>query len=318
MAWFSVPVFFVIFRETFEAAIVLSVLLALVTKKFDQDVAKKFQRQIWMGTGSALLLTIMVGGGLIVAFNITKINSWESVELLFEGVLAASLLIAVVSISMLKLSSSAEKWEAKLIESVDSSKPSFQKYTFALVPFFTIAREGIEAILIMGGVALGSGDPEEPKWVLPLSSVCGLLAGLFVGYIIYRGGKAIQIKILFILSTILLLIMGSGLFSKGIYQTEAYFWTKNYGLADPDAGAINLVDVRSALWYLKCCDPRDPESVGWQTLEALVGWRNVATVMSVTGYCIYWITVIAYLVFTERFQRKKILHMHLSLLNSMK
>ena len=50
-----------------------------------------------------------------------------------------------------------------------------------LLPFITVLREGLEAVVFIGGVGLSL-----PATSFPLAVVCGLGAGIFVGYLIYR------------------------------------------------------------------------------------------------------------------------------------
>ena len=50
-----------------------------------------------------------------------------------------------------------------------------------MLPFITVLREGLEAVIYVGGVGLGL-----PASSFPLAVFCGLLAGFVVGYIIYR------------------------------------------------------------------------------------------------------------------------------------
>lgn len=50
-----------------------------------------------------------------------------------------------------------------------------------LVPFVTVLREGIEAIVFIAGVSFSS-----PAASVPLPVVMGLLAGAAIGYLIYK------------------------------------------------------------------------------------------------------------------------------------
>lgn len=50
-----------------------------------------------------------------------------------------------------------------------------------VLPFITVLREGLEAVIFIGGVSLSS-----PASAFPLPVITGLLAGALVGYIIYR------------------------------------------------------------------------------------------------------------------------------------
>lgn len=44
----------------------------------------------------------------------------------------------------------------------------------------TVLREGIEAVVFVGGVSLG-----QPGTSIPLAAIVGIICGLFVGYLIY-------------------------------------------------------------------------------------------------------------------------------------
>lgn len=82
---FSVPVFFVIFRESLETVIICSVLLAFLKQSLDgpqRDVVvyKKLVRQVWLGTAAGLLLCLIIGGGVIGAFYKLGIDAWSGTE----------------------------------------------------------------------------------------------------------------------------------------------------------------------------------------------------------------------------------------------
>ncbi|KAF9102308.1 high-affinity iron permease, partial [Mortierella sp. AM989] len=66
--YFSVPIFFIIFRETTEAAIIVSVLLSFLSQVITDDPAmkKRLARQVWGGTALGLLISIAVGATFIV------------------------------------------------------------------------------------------------------------------------------------------------------------------------------------------------------------------------------------------------------------
>ena len=50
-----------------------------------------------------------------------------------------------------------------------------------LLPFVTVLREGLEAVVFIGGVGL-----TLPASSFPLPVICGLLVGCIIGYLIYR------------------------------------------------------------------------------------------------------------------------------------
>lgn len=94
---------------------------------------------------------------------------------------------------MLRVSKLQDKWRVKLAKALaakdKTSKVRFgqrfknfgEKYAMFLLPFITVLREGIEAVVFIGGVTLGL-----PATSFPLAVVTGLGTGLLVGYLIYR------------------------------------------------------------------------------------------------------------------------------------
>lgn len=50
-----------------------------------------------------------------------------------------------------------------------------------MLPFVTVLREGVEAVIFIGGVSLGL-----PATSFPLAVFAGLLVGSLVGYCMYR------------------------------------------------------------------------------------------------------------------------------------
>lgn len=54
------------------------------------------------------------------------------------------------------------------------------KYILLILPLITVLREGMEAIIFVGGVALG-----QPAVSIPIAAIVGLVCGIVVGVIIY-------------------------------------------------------------------------------------------------------------------------------------
>jgi high-affinity iron transporter len=86
-----------------------------------------------------------------------------------------------------------DKWRSRISKAVEAKDgPSLlqkggrlkqwsEKYAMFLLPFITVLREGIEAVIFIGGVGLGL-----PASSFPLPVLCGIGAGCAVGYLIYR------------------------------------------------------------------------------------------------------------------------------------
>ncbi|KIX07945.1 uncharacterized protein Z518_02599 [Rhinocladiella mackenziei CBS 650.93] len=314
---FAVPVFFIVFRETLETVIVVSVLLSFLKQQLvpdrDRNVYKKLRNQIWFGTLVGFVICLIIGCGMIGAFYGIGTDSWGSTEYIWEGVFAliASVIIALMGAALLRISKMQAKWRIKLAKALEAKdnkhaklgnrfKAWAEKYAMFLLPFITILREGIEAIVFIGGVSLGLEASS-----IPLPTVCGLAAGCAVGFIIYKGGNMAPLQFFLIVSTCFLYLVAAGLFSRGIWYLEADSWNKaTGGDAAENGSGPGSYDIRRSVWHVNCCNPELNGGGGWGIFNALLGWQNSATYGSVIGYNVFWIVVIAGLVLL-RFKETK-------------
>ncbi|ORX95000.1 plasma membrane iron permease-like protein [Clohesyomyces aquaticus] len=302
---FAVPVFFICFRECLETSIIVSVLLAFLKQtlgpEHDASVRKRLVRQIWLGVGLGIFICVVIGAGLIGAFYKAGKEAFDSAELIWEGVFAiiASLIITLMGAALLRVNKLQDKWRvkiAKALENNDTSRLSMngrfkkwcEKYAMFLLPFVTVLREGIEAVLFIGGVGLGM-----PATSFPLAVICGLGAGGLVGFLIYKGGNRTSLQIFLIISTCFLYLIAAGLFSKGVWDFEANAWTKTAGEGVTEAGSgPGSYDIRKSVWHVNCCTPGSKGDGGWGIFNSLFGWQNSATIGSVLSYNLYWLVVI--------------------------
>ncbi|KAF9433688.1 hypothetical protein BGZ76_009106 [Entomortierella beljakovae] len=295
--YFSIPIFFIIFRETVEAAIIVSVLLTFLSQVLTEDAAiqKRLSRQVWAGTFLGLFLSLAIGAGFIVVWNLYATNLWAASEGIWVGCfsLVAVLMITAMGLAMLRSNQMQEKWKVKLAKAMDNEHAKglgnqSRRYALFILPLITVLREGLEAVVFIGGVTF----TEEPE-AIPLAVVVGLVLGWLVGFAIYRGGNHMRLQQFFVGSTCLLLLIAAGLVAKGIAAFESDRWNRLTDAQGDDAG---YYDPRVNLWALKCCDPKQPDSEWWGVANALVGWSNIASYWTVGSYILYWGLVSAWLI----------------------
>jgi high-affinity iron transporter len=136
---------------------------------------------------------LIVGGGLIGAFYGLGRDKWANTENYWEGSFAifASLVIGFMGAALLRVAKMQEKWRVKLAKALEAPvgvkgkrlpwKRWAEKYALFFLPFITVLREGLEAIVFIAGVSFSS-----PASAVPLPVVIGLIAGALVSYIIYK------------------------------------------------------------------------------------------------------------------------------------
>ncbi|KAI8670962.1 hypothetical protein NCS57_00569700 [Fusarium keratoplasticum] len=300
---FAVPVFLVVFRETLETVIIVSVLLAFLKQTLDGPngdikVYKQLRRQVWLGTGIGFFICMIVAAALIGVFYTVGSNSWEKHEYYYEGAfsLFASLIISVMGAALLRVGKMQAKWRIKLAKALESPlkagskgwfKKSLEKYAMFVLPFITVLREGIEAVVFVAGVSFSASAKS-----IPLPTVVGLIAGCFVGYVLYKGGSSTKLQLFLVVSTCLLYLVGAGLFSRSVWAFEMAKWNEYIGgEADEFGNGPGSYDIDQSVWHVNCCASTDTIQNGWSIFNAILGWTNSATYGSVISYNLYWICV---------------------------
>ncbi|KAI8144977.1 iron permease FTR1/Fip1/EfeU [Fennellomyces sp. T-0311] len=302
---FYVPIFFIIFREVTEASIILSVLLSFLRRVFDPQspVYKRLRKQVWIGTITGFAICAIIGGAFIAVWYTLLNNLWGATEQLWEAAFCfiAVLLITAMGLAMLKTERMQEDWKVKIAKAIESKENIkgfsgiVQKYSFFVLPFITVLREGLEAVVFIGGVSLNA----QAK-AMPLPIVMGFICGCLVGLIIYRGGSLVRLRWFFIVSTVILYLVAAGLMSRGIGFIEQYEWNLVIGgEAAEEGGAVIPYKVTTAVWHVSWGNPEnfDGTTGGYQVFNGILGWNNTATYGTIISYCLYWLLVIFFLVY---------------------
>lgn len=298
---FNVQIFFVVFREALEAVIVVSVLLAFIKQSIgakNPEVTKQLVRHVWIGTFSGIFICLCIGCAFIGAYYSLKTDIWSKTEDLYEGImcLIACILITVMGLAMLRINKLQEKWRIKIARSLltppESKKERlkcgyiFKRYSMFILPFITTLREGLEAVVFVGGVGIGSSAKS-----FPLPVVCGLAAGALVGGFMYYGGSTVSLQIFLCISTAILYLISAGLLSRGVWFLENYVFNKKTGGDAAENGSgPGTYNIHSSVWHVNCCNPLTDS--GWDVFNSLLGWQNSATYGSVLSYNLYWLAMI--------------------------
>lgn len=304
---FSVPIYFILFRETLEAAIVISVLLAYLKEAELNDdaiknpetapehrrVFKSLRKQVWLGSIIGFLICLCIGGAFIAVWYVYGRDLWGNAEEIWEGsfCLLACILISIMGLAILRTSQLESKWSKKLTKIMKDPNRKKGRYAMFLLPFITVLREGLEAVVFVGGVSLS-----EPAKSIPLAVFVGILTGVAVGYIIYKGGSTMNLQYFLIASTCLLYLIAAGLLARAINYFYMNAWNQTVGgdAAESGVGAGSY-DYRKAVWHVDCCNPEGND--GWGIFNAILGWSNTAYLGSVIAYCLYWGVLVVFILY---------------------
>lgn len=110
--YFSVIALFILFRETIEASIIVSVLLQFLSRSFPS-----LRKQVWWGVGAGLIVSIIFGVVFSCVYYVAKNNVFNGNDkAIFKGSIAwfAGCLIAILAFAMLRYKGWEDKIKRKL------------------------------------------------------------------------------------------------------------------------------------------------------------------------------------------------------------
>ncbi|KLO19811.1 iron permease FTR1 [Schizopora paradoxa] len=275
---------------------------------------RKLRIQIILGSAIGLVLALALGGAFIAVWFTQASNLWAKSEELWEGIfsLIASIIILVMGVTMLRLEGKRVKWRIKLMaafeqkgiarangtdmEAGEMRDVKAGRWALLLLPLITVLREGIEAVVFVGGVSLG-----QPAASIPIAAICGIFAGLICGWLIYAFGTRATLTTFMVVMTNFILLIGAGLFCKAVgdFQENAFNHLLGADVDDAGGDGPGSFDVRGNVWHLDCCNPEDTSGnsgEGWLIFGAIFGWTNSATLGTVLSYVFYWLVAIGILI----------------------
>ncbi|KZO94671.1 Ftr1 protein [Calocera viscosa TUFC12733] len=268
----------------------------------DKQLYRKLVWQIWLGTMIGFGIAICIGAAFIAVFYTKLQDLWAKTEDVWEGsfALIAAGLIFAMGIAFLKLEGSSAKWRVHLSHAFskgDKDKSGRgSKYALMILPLITVLREGIEAIVFVGGVSLS-----ESAKAIPLAVVVGLLCGALVAYFIYRGSAVLAIRYFLVVSTCVLFLVGAGLFSRAVGFFQSFIFNQGVGADVEELGdSPGSYNVKDAVWHLSYGNPFNTQTGGgWSIFNAILGWNNTATLGAVLAYAFFWIAVAVILTYLK-------------------
>ena len=226
-------------REGVEAALIVSIILAYLAKTGSQRHA----RQIWYGTGAAVVVSAIVGAVLFVTIGGLE----EPAEQIFEG-FAMVLAAGVVTWMLFWMRRTAANIKGELHASVDRALVEGGVIGLALLAFTAVIREGIETALFLLGQATAAGSAATSTL---LGALVGLAIAALIGWGLYRGARAINLRTFFQWTGIALIFIAAGLLSHGVHEfieagwitwgTDTAFDISGVLPHEPDAGPLGVI-----------------------------------------------------------------------------
>ena len=199
-----IPSFIITFREALEAALIFGIIISFLSR----TKQTKYNNIVYLGAASGIICSI-IGAFL---FNHLAGGFSGRAEQIFEGF---TMLIGAVLLTTMILWMMRQKHVAKeLEEKVSTEITEAHKLGLFSLVFIAILREGIETVIFLGASSFVSENNSI------IGAVLGIVAAIFLGYLLFVGSMKINLKKFFNVTSILLILFAAGLVAHGVHELQ--------------------------------------------------------------------------------------------------
>jgi high-affinity iron transporter len=256
--------FLLMLREGLEAALIVAIVLAyLKTLGRERDF-----RTVWVGTGSAVAISLIAG---IVIFRALGGLEGPSEEVV-EGLIAFTA-VGVLTWMIFWMGRQARYIKGQLRAKVDAALEAGSSIALAGIAFVAVLREGLESALFLVSTSVGA----ESNAAQLTGGLFGIVAAVGIGYLVYKGSRRVNLRLFFRVTGILILLFAAGLLAKGVheFQEVGYLGTLNE----------HVFDLTGVGWL-------NPDSSQFgEFLSGLFGWSPEPSIEMIVVYFLYLIPV---------------------------
>lgn len=203
--------FLIFFRESLEASMICSIMLAYLKQIGRHDRFK----DVWIGIGVAIA-TAFVGGWIVF----TTLRNYDGSNLQNE-IEGATYFIAAAVLTYMTfwMKKQSRNLKAHLHAKMQVALTSGSIFAIAFIAFLTVGREGLETVVFMIAIAFHANP-----LLLAMGAGLGIAAGLSLSYFIYILGRRIQLKSFFAIMGTLLMLFAAGLLADGVEAFQQLGW----------------------------------------------------------------------------------------------
>jgi high-affinity iron transporter len=261
-------------REGFEAALVVSILIAFLVKTGARDALK----WVWTGVAAAVALSVTIGAVLTYGT--------ESLDFQTQELVGGSLSILAVALvtGMIFWMRSTARTIASDLRGKLSDAVGMGPWAIIIVAFLSVGREGLEtAVFFYAAVQTAGGGTSQPL----VGFVIGIALAVVLGYLLYRGAVRLNLTKFFKITGILLVVVAAGVLAYGLHDLqEAQILPGLRTLAFDLSGPI-------------------PESSWYGTLlKGIFNYSQQTTVLQAVAWVVYVAVVLTIFLWPKKSPRK--------------
>ena len=270
-------------REGLEAALVVAILVAYLSRIGRRDVLPR----LW--TGIALAIALALGIGAILTFGAYALT-FEAQELI--GGLLSLLTVAMVTWMIFWMQKTARTMKRSLEGGIDRALTVGGAWAIVAIGFVSVAREGIETTLLLWSMVQSFGDAPSAL----LGALLGLLTSVALGWALARGMVRIDLRVFFAWTGAFLVLVAAGVLAYAIHDLQEAGALPGPFTADapidPATGAVAVGWAAFPFgWAFDVTAAIPPGSPLAAILQATVGFMPQMSWLQVIAWALYVVIV---------------------------
>lgn len=192
------------FRETLEAALVISVMLAFLNRTRQQT----YKRYVWWG----VLAGVLASFGFAFMFNAYLGGFSGRAEKIFEGLMMflAAALLSFMIFWMMRQQQIVSELEGRVAQEIEES----HVFGLFLLALTAVLREGVETVIFLKAATFLTGGFHA--W----GAFIGIGGAILIAALFFLEIRRVNIKRFFQITSLILILFAAGLVAHGIHELQ--------------------------------------------------------------------------------------------------
>ncbi|MBG2876733.1 FTR1 family protein [Proteus alimentorum] len=263
-------VLFVVWRESFEALLVVGIIYAWIKRSPAPQQGMKY---LWGGVVFGLFLAIILALSIYGVFSSLE-DMWQSLFMIAMEILACVLIVQMVY----WMNGQGKSLKANIENELTQKTQQQSAWGILLIIAIAIAREGSEVVVFLSSHIMALNPQTALSFFIEV--FIGLLVAAFTLWLFLLTSKVISWRYFFTVTGFLLLFLAVSLLLKAVEEIVNLLIEMDFEL--PDFFIYPLWDISHFL---------DDSSVFGNFLVSFFAYRSQPIGLSVVTFIVYWVVV---------------------------
>ncbi|UAX02513.1 FTR1 family iron permease [Proteus terrae] len=263
-------VLFVVWRESFEALLVVGIIYAWIKRSPTPQQGMKY---LWGGVIFGLFLAVILALSIYGVFSSLE-DMWQSLFMITMEILACVLIVQMVY----WMNGQGKSLKANIENELTQKTQQQSAWGILLIIAIAIAREGSEVVVFLSSYIMALNTQTALPFFIEV--LIGLVVAAFTLWLFLLTSKVISWRYFFTVTGFLLLFLAVSLLLKAVEEIANLLIEMDFEL--PDFFIYPLWDISHIL---------DDSSVFGNFLVSFFAYRSQPIGLSVVTFILYWVVV---------------------------